>query len=550
MLTLIGLLARQCRPLHLLAAAASLIFLGTILHLRPMPRHDQSPLEYYIHNDQGMGRPLIETEGLALGKPFTTPVNLTNNGDPALWLFRSLKTRFAATLLQNDLASLYPNFSLQPKRCAKTLLGLGRSGFGWQRNKQKSVVSFAINLRNSEAIVPAQSLALLEAVALLLKNNKVYISIYENGSEDKTANLLADLGAALQAVGVEGLWIHSSRMLSDFIEQDRIVMLSVIRNLALALLIPYATDNKEKSTLLFLDDIMTCFSNILELVHQQRLQHASMVIEMDWGTVRRDIREGEPGYLPTNDSSYNPSDPPHTAVPRLYDTWVARGINGELPYDWAAPGGFTPVSDNETWVADAFLTQSDLIRQRWLDGRPFPVYRRWGGMAAFDASLFTDQHLRFRSSVFSGWIGGSSSGALGSFGRLVSADGYLESDCPGASERDYIARDIWHLQEGKARIVLAPQARTTYNLKDWLVMVKSAPVTPRLGPDGGGDLIDWTSVALPESVDCIASRTRDGQLVDTWSESHHRVRLNPWWTPSNGTTQDSVDDHLTDDKAS
>ena len=63
-------------------------------------------------------------------------------------------------------------------------------------------------------------------------------------------------------------------------------------------------------------------------------------------------------------------------------------------------------------------------------------------MAAFDASLFTRDHLRFRSSVMSGWHGGSASGALGLWGRLISLPGYLESDCPGASECEYISRDI------------------------------------------------------------------------------------------------------------
>lgn len=45
-------------------------------------------------------------------------------------------------------------------------------------------------------------MALVEAIAHLLQNNKVYVSIYENSSKDKTRALLSDLGAALQAGGV------------------------------------------------------------------------------------------------------------------------------------------------------------------------------------------------------------------------------------------------------------------------------------------------------------------------------------------------------------
>jgi hypothetical protein len=53
------------------------------------------------------------------------------------------------------------------------------------------------------------------------------VSIYENGSEDGTRALLSDFGAALEAIGVDGFWIHSSKMLSDFGKHDRIVTLAV-----------------------------------------------------------------------------------------------------------------------------------------------------------------------------------------------------------------------------------------------------------------------------------------------------------------------------------
>jgi hypothetical protein len=71
---------------------------------------------------------------------------------------------------------------------------------------------------------------------------------------------------------------------------------------------------------------------------------------------------------------------------------------------------------NESWVTDAYLPENDTVHQRWLDGRALLVYSGWGGMSAFDASLLTHEHMRFRSSVLSGWVGGSQDGTLAAWG--------------------------------------------------------------------------------------------------------------------------------------
>ena len=168
------------------------------------------------------------------------------------------------------------------------------------------------------------------------------------------------------------------------------------------------------------------------------------------------------------------------------------------------------------------------------------MYSGWGGMAAFDASLFTHEHLRFRSSIAAGWTGGSAGGALGSWGRLISSEGYLESDCPGASECEYVARDIWNMHQGRARIVLAPQARTTYSMKVWRIMGNTVPVTRRTGPDLlNEDAIDWSEYAIPGSVQCISTRTKEGAFMGAWAEDNHRTRVNPLWRPVNETVTDT-----------
>jgi hypothetical protein len=504
------------RPIHLLTAVASLLLLGTLLRLRPEPRYGPSIL------DKLNERPVFEIEGLPLGDNFVRDSHLAADADPLEWLVEPLKARFQSTTSSDDDSTPgYPNCSLDLRRYTRVALESTRENANSRQRERLSVISFALNLRNSEGITPAQAVALLEAISYLLPKNKVYVSIYENDSNDKTRRLLSDFGAALQAIGVDGLWMRSSNMRSAFDSQDRIVMLAEIRNLAIAPLMPYASSDTDNGTLLFLNDVVTCTSDILELIHQQRLHNAGMAFGMDWDIVDPD------------DSKYDPRNPPKTRVPRLYDVWVGRGISGNMVYSWEQSGGYHPVSDNESWVADAYRPENKTVHQRWVDGLAIPVYSGWGGMSAFDASLFTNEHLRFRSSVISGWIGGSQAGVLGSWGHLVSSKGYLESDCPGASECEYIVRDIWHLRQGDARIVLAPQARTTYNMPNWLDMGGQAPVTRREGLDSGDeDAIDWSEVSIPQSVACVATRDEEGRWMNPWSDDNFRTWVDPTWTPS------------------
>jgi len=518
-----ALCSRRLRRTYIFVTVTTLLFFGVNLTtlLRRVPATSHADVGILGLNY------LFEVEGLALGPRFTRSLDSPAQKDHVTWLIDSLQWRFKRTMFPDGNGAVaYPNCTLNPERYANTAFMQHQSR--WWNNQRQSIVSFAINLHNSENIIPAQAIALLEAIIYLLQNNKVYVSIYENGSKDKTRALLSDFGAALQAIGVDGVWIHSSNMLSDFGNHDRIVMLSEIRNLALAPLVPYASSDKSNGTLLVMNDVLTCSSDILELVHQQRLQHADMAFGTDWISYDRKVRQGELGYLDDDDPRYNPDNPPHTRVSLFYDTWVGRGISGNGIYDFARPGGYSMISDNESWVIDAYSTENTTVYQRWLEGHAFPVYSGYGGMSTFDASLFTRDHLRFRSTVTAGWTGGSVVGALGPWGRLVSSKGYLESDCPGASEYEFVARDIWNMRQGKARIVLAPQARTTYSIEDWLIMADTVPVTRREGADVlDEDKLDWSEYAIPESLICIASRTEQGEWLDPWGETNHRRRLDP-----------------------
>lgn len=96
--------------------------------------------------------------------------------------------------------------------------------------------------------------------------------------------------------------------------------------------------------------------------------------------------------------------------------WPTRGLSGRERYEMGTENPW-PVAPPEgsNWLRHAYATQDSEIYQRWLEGRPFPMYSRWGGMVAFDATPFTQQHqhLRFRNTLLAGWKGGDRSRSLG-----------------------------------------------------------------------------------------------------------------------------------------
>jgi len=416
----------------------------------------------------------VEMEGLVLGDPFDAPLSKT---DILPWISAALIKRYEAIGAPVSLphcpldVARYTTITFVPPLVHDT----------------KQRVSVAINLRNSQDILPSLSLALLTTVYHLERSNRVYISIFESDSTDRTRPMLSELAAALVALNVHGLTIRSPLALSStFPKADRIVVLATLRNEALSPLLPTAADG----TVLFVNDVVTCGSDLLELVHQLRLQNAHAVMGTDWW-----VRDDEPPQA------------------LFRDIWVARGINGELPYKVSRDSGYSTEAPTGNWVRDAFLTQDEDVQARWLNGRPFPVYSGWNGAIAFSASLFTQRHVRFRASGKAGWKGGDIAGSLGKWGQLVANPGYIDADCAG-SECSLVARDIWNLLEGRARFALAPQARTAYSLQDWWKVDATVPPVRRTGYDGANDeLVDWANVTMPASVVCVPYILTNGSRV-------------------------------------
>lgn len=195
---------RQVRQLLRIALSVGILLLltGATFYARPthLPSVGTSRTESKNHVASAQ---ILEIEGLSLGQPFgDAPAE--QDVERIDRLLVTLQARFGETRPEAAHGYFYPTCTLHPERYAETL---SRSTVSYLlRNKDKPVVSFAINLHESEEVVPAQATALLEAIYQLLPHNRVYISIYENGSNDKTLALLAEFGAALQALGVDGIF--------------------------------------------------------------------------------------------------------------------------------------------------------------------------------------------------------------------------------------------------------------------------------------------------------------------------------------------------------
>lgn len=440
-----------------------------------------------VHSVFHDSAPWVELEQIVMGKPFDVARGNTTLEERLEKLSADLIDRFANL----DVNTYHPECSINLTRYDSSGILADPSS----RYDTKQRISIALNLYNSEDILPSLSLALLGLVHHLHPTHQIYISIFENGSNDKTRDLLGNLAPALFAAGINGLSFRST-ILQRPQEIDRIVALANIRNEAILPLLPHAADG----VLLFVNDVVTCTSDLLELIHQQRLQRAHGVMSTDW-----DYAGGQP---------------------RFRDVWVARGINGELPYSMREPSGFTEFAPSGNWGHDLFSTQDEAVYQRWLDGRPLPVYSGWNGAIAFDAKIFTDYHVRFRASGKAHWDGGDATGAMGLWGELLATEGYLDSDC-ASSECKLIARDVWNMLGNATRFALAPQSRTAYSMADWnLVVGGNLPPTRRTDNESWQeDVIDWANVTMPAEVVCAPSLTEQGDVIDPWDNLNTRLRF-------------------------
>jgi hypothetical protein len=168
-----------------------------------------------------------------------------------------------------------------------TNLGLGLGGLDGDQMPSPSMHTpddhkyfFAINLYNSFDVIPDLFPTLFKVSSILGFQN-VYVSIYENGSDDQTKALLRIFDALCRSVGLKVHIRTSMRTRSDF--AHRIEYLAEVRNAAFVPLHELRDSHGEHfDTIVFMNDILPCVDDLLELIYQSRLNNAGITCAADY----------------------------------------------------------------------------------------------------------------------------------------------------------------------------------------------------------------------------------------------------------------------------
>lgn len=139
---------------------------------------------------------------------------------------------------------------------------------------------FAINLYNSFDIIP-DLFANLFRVASILGYHNVFVSIYENGSTDQTKALLRIFAALTRSVGLRVTIRTSTRTRGTF--NHRIEYLAEVRNEALVPLHELRdTEGEYFDSIVFMNDVLPCVDDLLELIWQSRTNSAGITCASDY----------------------------------------------------------------------------------------------------------------------------------------------------------------------------------------------------------------------------------------------------------------------------
>ncbi|KAI8381191.1 cryptococcal mannosyltransferase 1-domain-containing protein [Radiomyces spectabilis] len=206
----------------------------------------------------------------------------------------------------------------------------------------KDTIFIAANLFNSEDILP-HWIAEVNQLINWIGPQKVYISIYENGSTDGTKAMLRDFDSQLEKDHVPH-WIVVDAAAKT--KQRRIPVLANLRNRALWPIGNITTTHFDK--IVFLNDIIFTAKDVITL-------------------------------LDTNQGNYDAACG-MDFFGEFYDLFATRDIHGH----WLGSGNYPYFVDK---------TSQQLLR----NNRPIPVYSCWNGMAVFDAKPFVEHRVAFRA---------------------------------------------------------------------------------------------------------------------------------------------------------
>ncbi|KZS96930.1 hypothetical protein SISNIDRAFT_450700 [Sistotremastrum niveocremeum HHB9708] len=267
-----------------------------------------------------------------------------------------------ATLIDADtLFQIADALILKPSRPTCELTSAHRSRYSSLSSSQTNDTLFlAINLHNAAPILPAFLYSLSEFLTFV-GPHRVHVSIYENGSTDATPILLRLLATLLDQLGTPHTILAKGsevRIADPTMKHKggRIPVLAYVRNEALA---PLTSKKVKAAQVLFMNDVIWCPADALEVLYQKDRQGADMTCSVDWES---DI---------------------------VYDRWVIRAISGRA---------FYLVSDLSAYFHSIWrlfrrpvppvLPDDPTSRELFERDLPMQVFSCWNGMAAISADVF------------------------------------------------------------------------------------------------------------------------------------------------------------------
>lgn len=328
----------------------------------------------------------------------------------------------------------------------------------------KAPYFFALNLRNNLEVLP-QLLGTIIAAIRFLGHQHCTLSIVEGNSHDGTAEVLAALQTFLPRLKIRTNF-NLNNPINPHAEDNltgasRFSALAELRNLAIEPLFPTSgqvrSDAKD-ATVIFINDVVPCLDDILELIHQRYHQEADMACAMDWSL-----------------------DPP-----AFYDTYVTRAINGDT---------ILPIEPNNHWIHRSKLFWNERAgKTRMERGSPLQVFSCWNGAVAFTARPVVEGKVKFRASQES-----------------------EKGECRH-SECQLLCKDMWWTGYGK--IMIVPSVNLAYNLKEGRVVKQTKGfVSSWVEKEKAGgwkeDKIEW--LPPPDMVKCMPNFFQ--QSWRAWNET-------------------------------
>ena len=266
-----------------------------------------------------------------------------------------------------------------------------------QGSGEKVRYFFALNLYQAMEVLPLLLRSILD-VAYFLGLDQCAISIVEGRSTDGSFNVAEAYKHKLEKIGLK-VYLSTSEMDPKDETQDRMEGLAFLRNMALAPLVVSPELYSPDVQVIFLNDVLICPYDIVEMLYQQKQQNATMTCGMDW----------------TSQGA------------TFYDIYVARSIVGESFWQ-VAQDGLWHFSNNLFWADRE-------SRAKYDNHQPFQVYSCWNGGAVIAGAPIMQQKIRFRRND-------------------VTAD-----ECY-MGEPTLFAKDLWRL--GLGRIQVVPSVNVIY----------------------------------------------------------------------------------------